>query len=593
MTRIHDAEGSLTTANLPAGGAAAAANTDIFLQGSQSLGRRQTNTSDTGGFVLVDAADNDVSANDVHVGVWFWVTHYAILDDVRIAFGTGTGSPTNYDAHTFPLTEIPPLGGFIRAWIDVSRTPENSGGTGLNEAQLRSYGVQVSFTGTPGGNAANLILDAADHIAGAALTLTGTTGLWTDFTTADQNSSNQFGVFRTIGGVFNCFARVQLGSASSLVMNESNFAIVFPQQALVGDTFMGVNIDLQHASTNIDWAGGVLRSAGAKRGDLVVTGTSGDFDATGMTFSALRIVTLTSVCSVLNSSFVSCGQITGAGAVLTGCTVSGYEGTANTSALLWDVNTDPDGKFDNMSFTKGTAATHAIEFGTSSPTTMTLRNVNFTGYNASNNQDDSAIHVKRTTGTVTINVVGGTAPSYRTDGATVTIVVNPVTTLVTVKDINSGSNIQSARVLVLAASGGPMPFQKSTTITRSGSTATASCTAHGLVTNDYVVISGANQQEYNGVFQVTVTNDDTFTYTVSGTPASPATGTITSTGAPLYGTTDANGQVSSSRSFASNQPITGRVRKSTTGTLYKTGVLSGTISNTAGFSATIQMVPDQ
>jgi hypothetical protein len=51
--------------------------------------------------------------------------------------------------------------------------------------------------------------------------------------------------------------------------------------------------------------------------------------------------------------------------------------------------------------------------------------------------------------------------------------------------------------------------------------------AHGLVTGDGVIIEGANQGDYNGVATATVTGPTTFTYPVFGTPASPATGTIT------------------------------------------------------------------
>lgn len=67
-------------------------------------------------------------------------------------------------------------------------------------------------------------------------------------------------------------------------------------------------------------------------------------------------------------------------------------------------------------------------------------------------------------------------------------------------------------------------------ITRSSSTATVTTsTAHNLVTGDYVTISGAAQTEYNVTAQITVTSTTTFTYTVSGTPATPATGTIVMT----------------------------------------------------------------
>lgn len=65
------------------------------------------------------------------------------------------------------------------------------------------------------------------------------------------------------------------------------------------------------------------------------------------------------------------------------------------------------------------------------------------------------------------------------------------------------------------------------TITRSGSTATATATQHGLSTGQSVTITGAVETEYNGTFTVTVTGLNTFTYAVPGTPASPATGTIT------------------------------------------------------------------
>jgi hypothetical protein len=79
-----------------------------------------------------------------------------------------------------------------------------------------------------------------------------------------------------------------------------------------------------------------------------------------------------------------------------------------------------------------------------------------------------------------------------------------------------------------------------TSITRSGSTATVTCAAHGLVTNDPVDISGATQPEYNGQFIVTRINDNQFSYTVSGTPID-ATGTIIATTAPVFRTSYTGG----------------------------------------------------
>ena len=50
---------------------------------------------------------------------------------------------------------------------------------------------------------------------------------------------------------------------------------------------------------------------------------------------------------------------------------------------------------------------------------------------------------------------------------------------------------------------------------------------HELATGDWVTLAGADQVEYGGIYQVTVTGDTTFTVEVAGAPTTPATGTIT------------------------------------------------------------------
>lgn len=49
---------------------------------------------------------------------------------------------------------------------------------------------------------------------------------------------------------------------------------------------------------------------------------------------------------------------------------------------------------------------------------------------------------------------------------------------------------------------------------------------HNLVNGKIVTIAGVNETEYNGAFSITVVDDYIFKYTVSGTPSTPATGTI-------------------------------------------------------------------
>lgn len=67
----------------------------------------------------------------------------------------------------------------------------------------------------------------------------------------------------------------------------------------------------------------------------------------------------------------------------------------------------------------------------------------------------------------------------------------------------------------------------SSSLTRSGSLATfVASRPHKMQTGDTAVISGAQQDEYNGSHVITVVNSTTFTYSVSGSPASPATGDV-------------------------------------------------------------------
>ena len=71
------------------------------------------------------------------------------------------------------------------------------------------------------------------------------------------------------------------------------------------------------------------------------------------------------------------------------------------------------------------------------------------------------------------------------------------------------------------------PYLDVSSLTRTGTTAWVTTTTnHGYNTDDQVRITGADQAEYNGWFTITREDDYTFTYTVSGSPATPATGTI-------------------------------------------------------------------
>jgi len=170
---------------------------------------------------------------------------------------------------------------------------------------------------------------------------------------------------------------------------------------------------------------------------------------------------------------------------------------------------------------------------------------------------------------------------------------DPVTVTVNVKDVVSGSDIQDARVLLLAAAGGSLPSDATVTIVNSGTTATVTHASHGMKNLDKVQIKGASLAANNGVYTINLINTGSYSYTMGSAPGSSPTGTIKATYVAISDVTNSSGNVSMSRIFSAAQPVTGRVRKATSpGTLYKTGAILGTVSATAGFSTVIQLIPD-
>ena len=68
----------------------------------------------------------------------------------------------------------------------------------------------------------------------------------------------------------------------------------------------------------------------------------------------------------------------------------------------------------------------------------------------------------------------------------------------------------------------------SVTLTRSGTTVTATAsTSLPFASTVLVTIAGANESEYNGTYAISVASELTFTYEITGSPSTPATGTIT------------------------------------------------------------------
>lgn len=197
-------------------------------------------------------------------------------------------------------------------------------------------------------------------------------------------------------------------------------------------------------------------------------------------------------------------------------------------------------------------------------------------------------------GETIINNYGSTGISVNHTGGGTTVVNNPVTTAVNVATV-AGVPIENARVFLQASDGtGPLPYEDTVTITSASTTASVSHTAHGLINGQHVVLRGANQEEYNGVYAISNSSTNAYDYTFAGSGTSPATGTIKATGVLVYGLSSAGGAVSDSRSLgAADQPVTGHARKSSGTPFYKSSAIVGTVDAEDGATFTAVMISDE
>lgn len=276
----------------------------------------------------------------------------------------------------------------------------------------------------------------------------------------------------------------------------------------------------------------------------------------------------------IGTTFDSCATIAANNPTLTNCSIK------NATGVALDLDPASGANITNTTFSGNQTA---IRIDTAGSTTFDARGCNF--------DTDNTYYIEYTgTGTLTVTTDEGIAPAkLNASGGGTIDAEKSVTVSVTCKDASDNSVVESARVLLKAESGGALPSEDTVTITRSGSTATVTHTAHGLSNGDEVIIEDADQEAYNGIYTISNVTTNTYDYTVSGTPTTPATGSIISTSLILNALTNASGVASTSFIFTADQPIGGWSRKPSGTPPFKQSLIQGTI-NSSGFNSTQLMI---
>jgi hypothetical protein len=118
------------------------------------------------------------------------------------------------------------------------------------------------------------------------------------------------------------------------------------------------------------------------------------------------------------------------------------------------------------------------------------------------------------------NSASGTVARTSTDPTyVIEVLKREITDRIVASQPLTESYIQAARFAIINPETGPKTI---TSITRSGTTATVTCTAHGFTTGKTVIIAAVRQPEYNGAKLITVIDPDTFSFQVVNTVSTPA-----------------------------------------------------------------------
>jgi len=502
----------------------------------------------------------------------------------RYASGTGA-SPADYRQFDIGGNDTPfgSSTGFNTICIDLNSTGHDSSGGTLSASAITAFAFGVNPAVMNGGSSSfsffqRVFIFDTDKGATNLPVFTGTDNDWgTAYTKVNgTNYTNKIGVWlQQLGSAY--FVPIPFsfgdGSAAAFSFDDGGVTVISPADNAAGGENYRLTTQAMRVYADLDNnANNTLTLSGAYTWGTAAVWDFDQNDAAvitidGANFSGMGDFTLgSSVTGAATFSLASGSDVIINGADLDGSTINGD--------LLLNSDTD----LTDITVTGALV----IDVGASN-ITLNFSNVNVTGDTTNTG-----------TGTCTINASNGSSLTTTEPGTAAgeVNIVNTVPITITVLD-SAAAPITGARLSLEADTGGALAALLATSITRSGSTATATATAHGLATGDTAIIRGATEEEYNEIATVTVTGVNTFTYAVTGTPATPATGSPTTTAQILTGTTNGSGVVTTAAfGYGADQPVTGRVRKGTSSPLYKTAPVAGTITS-AGFTTTVTMIDDE
>ena len=493
-----------------------------------------------------------------HIVVWVYM--YEGWDSLANG-GFGIIAADDAAADAFGTWYLGPQAGYIGGWYPLIVDPAKdfdavtAGTAGWTQAgnpdQLTAvdgFGARWKVLSTISGATDNCYMDAIIVGQGYQVTLgdAGSTECaFSDFVTYEENVNNRYGFLRPVSGIPFMRGKLIIGATSGAANTEfidSGFTVVWEKVTIangsssaVRDGFYELRFSKGSGTTDVTMSQGVLKAVSPHTVVLDFAGAT-SATLTGVNVDRGGAISLDSAVTWTNSVINNSGQIDGNGAVFTGNSVGGSTVAADESALLWDVaDGDPDGNLDNCTFTRHASTLHhAISLTPNAATTnVTFRGITVTGFSTDSEASASTDN--------------DTVLELEDRGADTTWNINKVgcSGIFSWKRRRSGDTVNIISDPV-----------------------TLTVTVVDLLTGDPI-------EDVNVLVEA-------------------AAGGSLSVGTDIIKDfTDVSGEVADTRTYASDQPITGRARfASSPGPYYKTGAIAGTVDSASDTNITVQMILD-
>ena len=419
---------------------------DAMVQGSGCVANKMGSTAaptDVGGHFNATAPFDLTGKHIVHWRQIVTAGNMETKANKGIALGltnTSVTSNTAWSTTNYKLwyldgkDTIPAAQGWVPYVVDPSAAASLSAGT-LTLSAVKNVGFicrQVTSVTT---TVSNQFVDAIRMGTGLTATANsaGDTITFQTLYDTDKTTANAWGIVTQVAGVYYGAMKITIGDAGQT--NACNFTdtgqVLVWRDFIVSSSLYELNLKGASGNkTTMTLTGCVVRGQAGQTWNITCDANS-DFKAYGCALANILAATL-SPGSVLDGTSVSASTtINTNGAAVTGCAFSNAKLKINSAAEMAVI--------DSSTFTSpGTG--HAIEL--TAPGAYTFAALTFAGYAASNGATGNEAIYNNSGGAVTVNVSGGSTPTYRNGAGASTTVNNTVALTVSAQLSLAGAEIR-------------------------------------------------------------------------------------------------------------------------------------------------------